>query len=481
MDLRSQVVERAIGTIERRAERETDYRKLYDIYVDKGVLSELSITQNQVIYGRRGVGKTHLFYFYRDHLLSSSQSIIFQIHDCQRLGSALALVSSDSRQVAASMFRELLNDIATKCFDSLDSIESDASRAKRAGEAILAFQDVIDKRAHDGSFDFRNLGDTLDRFRIAFGAERLIIALDEWVAVQPSVQPFLAELIKRTFLPRSEFVIKIAAVTYQSKMSTEYDGKIIGLETGADVFGDIHLDTYFVWDEDQLGVQQFFGQVIYNHLCDSIGWDLQLAPDEKLKRVIKTFFTQEDGFVQICRAAEGNCRDLLNIFRMSYSEFRRDTSANRIAIPHIRIAAETWYRQEKLRNISGEGKLEDFLNFLVQDVIRNRRSKTFMVSYRDITHPLLARLFTARLLHPLRTTWSHPDRPGEPYHLVTMDYGCYLALQGTRAEPAQQVFFFGPDEATGQFNDLVPLDDRRSIRRIVLSREDLERFTCSDA
>lgn len=479
MDLRSKKVEGAIGRVERRAERETDYRKLYDIYVDRGVLAEMSATENQIVYGRRGVGKTHLFHFYRDHLLTSGSNVLFQIYDCNKLGSGLGLVTSNPMVIAEQMFRELLNDIATESFEALSAIEKDDQTTKHAGSAILSFQHIINKgRSGTSSFDFRNIRDTLNEFIVGYGVERFIIALDDWVAVPPNVQPFFAELLKRTFFSSPRFVIKIAAVTYQSKMSTEYEGRMIGLETGADVFGDISLDTYFVWEEDKPGVQLFFGQVIYNHLAESLDWDLEISPEDKLQMVQKTFFTQEDGFVQLCRAAEGNCRDLLNVFRLSYSEFRRDTYSKRIGIYHIRTAAEGWYRQDKLRNIVGEGQLEDFLNYLVQDVIRNRKSKTFMVSYRDIGNTLLARLFTARLLHLLRTTWSHPDKPGEPYHLVTMDYGCYLALQGTRAEPDQRVFYFLSDKKEkSEFDDLVPLDDRRSIRRIVLSREELEGFS----
>jgi hypothetical protein len=377
------------------------------------------------------------------------------------------------------MFREFLNDVATYSFEALNMLEKANDTVNRAGNPILAFQDVINRSGGDSSstFDFRNLSDTLNKFRIEYGAERFIIAIDEWVALPPEVQPFFAELLKRTFFSHPEFVIKIAAVTYQSKMSTYYKGQMIGLETGADVFGDIVLDTYFVWEEDEPGVELFFGQVLYNHIAELLEWPLEKDPQYKLDIVQKTFFTQEDGFVQLCRAAEGNCRDLLNVFRLAYSEFKRDPTSKRIGISHIRTAAEGWYRQDKLRNIAGEGQLEGFLNYLVQDVIRNRKSKTFMVSYRDIGHPLLARLFTARLLHPLRTTWSHPDKPGEPYHLITMDYGCYLALQGTRADPEQRLFFFLSDQDKDtKFDDMVPLDDRRSIRRIVLDRKALEQF-----
>jgi hypothetical protein len=338
LDLRTNEVEIAIGNIERRAEREKDYRKLYDIYVDRGVLTELSAKENQVVYGRRGVGKTHLFHFYRDHLLSSSNRVLFQIHNCQELGSGLNSVSSNSAIVAESMFREFLNDIATESFEALDTIELHKEATQNAGSAILAFQEVIDRSpSSTSSFDFRNLGATLDKFRISYGAERFIIALDEWVAVPPTVQPFFAELLKHTFFSQPEFVIKIAAVTYQSKMSAEYNGRIIGLETGADVFGDIDLDTYFVWEEDKVGVQLFFAQVLYNHIADSLSWHLDVNPNDKISIIQKTFFTQEDAFVQLCRAAEGNCRDLLNVFRCLILNLREMFLLKGLVSPILRL------------------------------------------------------------------------------------------------------------------------------------------------
>jgi hypothetical protein len=278
---------------------------------------------------------------------------------------------------------------------------------------------------------------------------------------------------------RPEFVIKIAAVTYQSKMTAEYKGRTIGLERGADIFGDVNLDTFFVWEEDREGVQLFFGQVLFNHLAESLKWAFEIKSEEKLDTVVKTFFTQDKGFVQLCRAAEGNCRDFLNIFRFAYNEFDRDTGSKKIGIPHIQKASQRWYQEDKLPTIVTEKHLEQFLSYLVQNIIRERRSKTFMVDSRDINHPVLSRLFSARLLHPLRITWSHPDRPGEQYNLVTMDYGCYSSLHGKDDDDFQKVFFFLSDKAKDNKNkidDLVPLDDKRSIRRIVVARQQLDAF-----
>ncbi len=48
----------AVRNIERRAERQEEV-KLVSSFVPNKVLGELETTQNQLIFGRRGVGKTH--------------------------------------------------------------------------------------------------------------------------------------------------------------------------------------------------------------------------------------------------------------------------------------------------------------------------------------------------------------------------------------------------------------------------------------
>jgi len=100
-----------------------------------------------------------------------------------------------------------------------------------------------------------------------------------------------------------------------------------------------------------------------------------------------------------------------------------------------------------------------------------------MVPAESVDHPLVRRLFAARVLHPLNTEWSHPDRPGERYSLVTVDYGAYASFKGTRNEP--QACFFWTEELERP-DDLVPLDDRRSIRRIVVTAETMDKYVpCS--
>jgi hypothetical protein len=477
MELRDEAVVAAMNALERRAERQDSDLTLFNTYVDGGVLAELSDTESQVIYGRRGVGKTHLLHFHRHSIALKESHSPYFIFDCQRLGSGTATVSADPQVVGRSYAFELLNDLGTRLFSYVDTLKLGKPKETEALGAVLTFVDHICSK--DGSFDIRNMSSTFRALCDLAEIRRVYIALDEFVSVPQSAQPTFAHVLKQVFASDRRVVIKIAAVTFQTSLLADIGGQQVGMEIGADVFSDIDLDSYFLWDENREGVMSFFSQVLYNHLGEILGWDLTRSAPQKRSHVISFFFTQERCLQELVRASEGNSRDLLNVMRLAYSEFRRG-QGDKIGIEHVTTAAKTWYRNAKLNNISPNTRDEEFLNFLIQDVIKDKKSRSFMVSYQDARHPLLTRLLNLRLLHRMRTSWTHPDRPGQPYHIFVIDYGCYADLKGTRAEPVQGVFFkdeeLKPKELNPETQDFVPLPDRRSIRRIVVSRSEIEKY-----
>jgi hypothetical protein len=62
--------------------------------------------------------------------------------------------------------------------------------------------------------------------------------------------------------------------------------------------------------------------------------------------------------------------------------------------------------------------------------------------------------------------YADKDNPGVRYNIYTLDYGTYVTLLGTSKSPE------GFDEMTVVNPDfVVPFDDRRSIRRIILTND----------
>jgi hypothetical protein len=64
--------------------------------------------------------------------------------------------------------------------------------------------------------------------------------------------------------------------------------------------------------------------------------------------------------------------------------------------------------------------------------------------------------------------YADKDKPGVRYNIYTLDYGTYVDLMGTKMGP-------DPDMLENDNQEwIVPFDDRRSIRRIILNPEILD-------
>jgi hypothetical protein len=470
LELRSQQFRSAVRDIQRRAERQLLDERLVRCFVPNRVLDELNSTSNQLLFGRRGVGKTHTLKVFASEQVLAGELTVYL--DCTSFGSGLGADGS-SKNVGIRFFRTFLRSLA-------DSLFEHASRREPPVEgldnqiitALSNIESASEAKSDGATFDYLGIQRFVNEFLHLIGARRVTILLDEWAQVPRNAQPFLAEFIKRAFFANACVTMKIGVVDFTYRLDGEYEGSRIGLERAADVFSDIQMDRYFVWDQDEKFVQRFFAEVIYNHLAVELELDLQITTEAKYQFVLNSLFTQERVLIEMCRAAEGNARDLLVLFAKAHARFCQQTAHQRIGLDDVHFASTELYRGDKYSNISTERYLEEFLEHLIDTVIKEKKSRTFMVPFHLRNHPLLQRLYSARILHLLDVEWSHPDRPGERYSLVTMDYGTYVSFRGTRNEPHQQLFW-APEPTDA---DLVPLDDRRSIRRIIVPESTLERF-----
>ena len=313
------------------------------------------------------------------------------------------------------------------------------------------------------TFNYRQISDLLRSITDKLGWNRVYLILDEWAQVPLEAQAYFAEFLKRTVLTVPQLSLKILAVNYQCQFSRPENGNSIGLERGADIPDVIDLDRYLVYDERRDFVQEFFGQLLFNHLGSALTWPLEFDAKQKVTRVLK-LFTQERAFSELVRAAEGNCRDFLCVFcRAYFDEYRQSDSSNLLSIANVTKAAASWYDTEKAANVAAEDEALETLSHLMNEILKGYKSRTFLVEAEKVNHPRLLRLLNERILHRLNVTYSHPDTPGIRYELFTIDYGVFVRFRGTVNAVKEEVFV-----VEGSNDDLVvPIDDHRSIRRIV--------------
>lgn len=471
----------AIVNIQKRAEKQTDWYKLVDTFVMTEIATRARTTDSQLVLGRRGTGKTHLFrVFERNESLRGK--VVYYI-DCTRLGSGYAGLQLQPREIAPKYFSSLMNELGTRLLDEAIRMEAPKPGAQdrilnELGIGLARYLEPSNEtEPFNNTFNYRQISESLENILSDLQIDRMFLILDEWAQIPVSAQPYVAEYLKRAILSVPNISVKLLAVSYQCNLSFRDESGNIGIQRGADIPDTLDLDSYFIYEENKDVVSRFFAQVLYNHLGAELNWSLNVSPEDKNEKILG-LFTQQPAFIELVRAAEGNCRDFLCIFSKAFFEgLRQRRDAKAISIPDITAAASTWFDKEKYANFRDEVGPRKTLEFIINNVFKGYKSRTFMVEASKSQSSSLTRLLNERVLHKLLGFYSHPDRPGERYELFSVDYGAYIRFKGTGNEPYQTVLPLTQDlESLSQEerNYIVPLDDKRSVRRIVFDPDNLK-------
>ena len=231
--------------------------------------------------------------------------------------------------------------------------------------------------------------------------------MDEWSEIPIDLQPYLADLIRRTILPVNSLTVKIASIEHRSQFLFLQDhGQYTGLELGADISADLNLDDFLVFDNDQGKAVEFFKNLIFKHYQSEDTSGEITSPDQ----LIRVAFTQSPAFDEFVRAVEGVPRDALNLIGKAVTK----SFGRKIAMNDVRAAARDWYQQDKANSIRGNQVLSDLLAQIIEDIIGNRRARAFLFpsASRD---QRIEQLFDSRLLHILRKNVSSHDEAGIRY------------------------------------------------------------------
>ena len=278
------------------------------------------------------------------------------------------------------------------------------------------------------SVDFGTLQAALAGLLIVLNSPQVWILIDEWSEIQSDLQPYLADLFRRTLLPQKGIIVKIAAIEHRSHFKIAgIRGDYTWLEIGADVTADINLDDFVVYDVDQAKATEFFKILIYKHYSVSDGADPSIKNGDEL---ISAAFTQVNVFQEFVRAVEGVPRDALNLAAL----VARNSFGRKIGMEDVRKAAREWYQQDKMSVTKGNPLLSGVLNYIISEVIENRRTRAFLFP-ANMNYPEIDQLYDARLLHVLKKGIASKDEPGRRYDVFKIDYGCYVDLITTTRAP----------------------------------------------
>lgn len=498
--------------------------RLIETFVDTGSLfTLLSSHDHQIVYGRRGTGKTHALIFLASTVQDARDIAVYV--DLRRIGSTGGIYGDELIPIPERATR-LLMDVLAAIHDNLleHILEDDSLNLGVLGPALDEFADAITEvnvsgtvetsetstllertsssasaqiraslgqvgiemgaarssSAEEGSgqqvrrsgtethrVHFGRVGNSMERISASLGGKRLWILLDEWSVIPPALQPYLADLLRRSLLPVPNVTIKIGAIEYRSHFQIHGErGTYLGMELGADIAADLNLDDFMVFENDSLRATHFFEQLIYKHFLAAAS-EMRLDPGIGTSaQLVQVAFTQRPTFEELVRAAEGVPRDAINIISLAAQR----AGEAQISHEHIRSAARTWYQRDKEAAVSANVQAKSLLNWIIDEVIGHRKARAFLL-LSNIRHDLIDALFDSRVLHVLKKNISSRDEPGVRYDVYKIDYGCYVDLLATARAP-QGLLPAEQTESTQAYID-VPPDDYRAIRRAILN---LDRF-----
>jgi hypothetical protein len=473
------LIGRAVSGIVPNSDQQLGDEVLESTFVDVGILGQLDANNNQVLFGRRGTGKSHLLRLLtaRRNLLPGHAAVFV---DLRRLGSAQLMVNTDKPLAvrSISVFRDLLGALQSHLLDlatdprypgRLDALESvsaladviasvssrvsgrditrevggTASDSTRLSATVSASPSVQATLGGDRSrsekyaerytevFEdtvvFAEIAAAVERVLVTLGITNLLFALDEWVAVPPDVQPYAAEFLKRGLLPTSRISLKIASLQYDSNFSVSASGKgRIGFSFGGEITRSIDLDETYAYERNAAQAEEIFSELLFRHITanlpdrDHLASRYGVTGAAGLRQVL---FAGQDAFAELLQAGGGVPRDFLTIFTGAYYRAAVARTPD-IRAEAVADAARAAFTTEKQLNFDPDQ--ERVLSAIAAGLDKSNAALLFTLDRRYLQHPLTQSLYDLRVIHVVR---AHHAGAGGPGALFRLDYGAALTLR----------------------------------------------------
>ncbi|WP_421589704.1 hypothetical protein [Rahnella aceris] len=485
-------------------------------FVDVGpTYTLLSNADNQIMFGRRGTGKTHFLAVLNNDILK--RGIISVPIDMRLLGSTGGIFSDQNIPLSeratrllsdtlcnihalildyifeneleeSTVIAELLNDFIDQATAlTIEGTSEEEFGLSRNSTNSSFLKSTLSDKGISASFGFSNNSTTgnIDKvkltgkktLRIHFGSitkilnkivsllpsEELWILIDEWSEIPLDLQPYLAELLRRILYPVPGITVKIAAIAHRCNfmVTDPENGVSIGIELGSDASSVINLDEYMVFDNDRDAAKDFFKTLLHRHVC---AIDKNSICDQEATLFINDIFTQNSAFDEYVRAVEGVPRDAINIISLA----AQTALSNKISILHIRNSAQKWFQVNKHAALNSRPEAVSLLDRIINEVIGHRKSRGFLIA-NEKNHKLIDYLYDMRVIHVLKQGVSAQNAIGKKYTLYALDYGCYVELMSSKNAP-RGLLIEANDNDELQYIE-VPKSDYRSVKNSILDFE----------
>ncbi|NUY82730.1 AAA family ATPase [Flavobacterium sp. MAH-1] len=428
-------------------------------YIDpRGHVSRLNSKQNQIIFGRRGSGKSLLVRTLKRDT-SNSVFIKVNIEDYKDISFPDSII-----QVYRSFFRQLQKEINEnpEWFQFLKKyngkkLSSEIQKILNEMQAQLTTPDIYDENVKKtnsekagGNFKTNALGsefggnaeasqsteiqksvriEKLNRLKIQLSemkelvnkvskflnSKHIFLVLDDFYFIRKNDQANFIDLFHR-LSKDTEVYLKIATIKHLSTLYSQTNGSISGIEIGHDAQS-IELD--YTLDQFQ-ALSNFMRELLNQANTNSnAGVDLrQLISD--------------NAFKQLCLASGGVPRDFLSLFiKLCNRAVNNNSSISKTDVNDIAI--ENYPNKlDNFKHDSAEEKelLEYYLKFLRKFTLTDKNTNIFLVSNNDLgdysqIKQAIKELVDLRLIHLVDANTSSAPSDGKRYSAYMIDIGLY--------------------------------------------------------
>lgn len=464
------IVMPALLNIPRRAERNSG-DAVRRTFVDLGAIAtSMASAEHQVVFGRRGTGKTHALENLTESLRRKSRTVVSV--DLRTIGSAGSYYLSGPDGVPTSVTRIIVdvleaihqqvletslrliedNHDVTGLVHALDALgetvcsvevvgtidvtteRSAADRNARSFSATLASAPSVGLLLNDEetrSYSHRRAESGVERYTLRFGplvrslralvqslpGETLWIILDEWSALPAPLQPLVADFIRRCLLPVPGVVVKIGAIFGRSQFCRYDNGVYVGIELGADMMQDVDLDEYLIGNAGNRRAEEFFMNLFTRHIAEYWRGEGQQIPSGEIRDALSAVIPD---FTYLLMAGGGVPRDTINVAGVA----AQHAGAAPMTVHEIGAAAHRWFLNDKESQVRSNRAARRVLEGLRAYAQRNHRRGFLLDRHYDAAAPEIQDLYDARIIHQI----ANGVGPGAKYVAYLIDFGLYADL-----------------------------------------------------
>lgn len=516
IDIKSRRVQQSVSKLDGFLRAEYNSEKNYlEYYAGLETLDKVISIKDQIIYGRRGTGKTHLLKALQEKLLADDQKYLPVYIDLRTFKPTLE--SNNDLYYALIIFQEIVVEVLKCVYVNLDylyqeyTVEQQKIIIDPQRRKILALLEKFNRSFDGKSFtkmgetgfrvnevkklatnlkiakipelfgskevnkeiesedekikyiSFSDMSDAISQLLEAVDIDRIFCLLDEWSEIPETSQYILAEFLKRTFVPK-KVTLKIAAIPNRTQLISE---NRIGLEDGGDIFG-FPLDNRYIYELYPEITKAFFNELLYKQLYLMAPQLYEIFYDNKEKRPVHNFiniFLANQALREILIASAGIPRDFLNIFISAYNIFFTKTNNRHLVVADIRNATVEWYGVDKKKTVDANSNAKLLLDKIINDILITKKRCHFLIPEKYEKVKELNDLIDLRVIHLRKRGISHKGNKGVVYNVYYLDYACYTSTN-----------LYHNKINTTLLNEIETIDDFREIRRVSLEDKFFEDF-----